>query len=291
MAARVDRPAWCDRGVRRAALGTGLWLTLVAAGCAPRAGGNLLLLGGGTAPAEFFPRLVALAGGSRARLVVLPLASAESRPVGEQNRRDLLAAGAAEVTVLHIDQKSDAARADYLDAVAHASGIFFSGGDQRRITERLLDTPLYDAIVALRQRGGVVGGTSAGAACQSAIMLVGDGDEHIIRAHNIVTARGLGLFAGVIVDSHFVARGRNNRLISAVLEHPERVGVGIDESTAAWVKPDGSLEVLGLGTIVLYDARHATVREEGGRLAAVGVRAAVLIPGQRYDLAGARLLP
>ncbi|NIR40627.1 MAG: cyanophycinase, partial [Actinobacteria bacterium] len=81
-----------------------------------------------------------------------------------------------------------------------------------------------------------------------------------ITADNVVLWPGLGLFPGVIVDQHFVARRRHNRLISVVLEHPELVGVGVDEATAVWVRPDGTFRVLGDGWVVVYDATDAAIR-------------------------------
>lgn len=270
---------------------------LAASGCAGRTGaaargGHLLLLGGGDKPPGFYARLVALAGGGAARIVVLPMASADSRATGEEYRRELVAAGAGSVEVVHVDGRDDAARPEHVAAVARASAVFFTGGDQSRIAERLVDTPLVAAIAALHRRGGVIAGTSAGAACQSDIMLVGEGDEHTVRAGTIVTRRGIGLFGGVIVDSHFLTRQRENRLLAVVLEHPDRIGVGIDERTAIWVKPDGTVEVLGDGGVLIWDARKARiVTRSDGQLGAAGVRAQLLVAGQRYDLFGGRLLP
>ena len=85
-------------------------------------------------------------------------------------------------------------------------------------------------------------------------MLTGEGDFEVISAKNVELSPGLGLFPGAILDQHFVARKRQNRLLSVVLEHPQYLGVGIDEATAAWLKPDGTFEVLGDGAVVVYDA-------------------------------------
>ena len=151
------------------------------------------------------------------------------------------------MAVIQIDDRRDAVRAGYAQAIDGATGVFFGGGDQSRIASRIVDTPVLDAVRALKARGGVVGGTSAGTACQSAVMLTGDGDEGRVRAGNIAVTRGIGLFEGVIVDSHFVARRRYVRLQAAVLITPRSLGVGVDEATAAWVKPDGTFEVVGRG--------------------------------------------
>lgn len=280
-----------------------LVLALWVAGCsavaqaqAPQAegsaGGHLLLVGGGYRPPEVMARFIELAGGAERPLVVFPMASEESRKAGEEHKVQLEAQGAKQVQVVHVDDRGDALRPEAVEAVRRAGGVFFTGGDQNRIAQRLVDTPLLQALRELLARGGVVAGTSAGAACQSEIMFVGEGDEGVMRAVNIVTTRGIGLFPGVIVDSHFVARKRANRLVSLVLEHPELLGVGIDEATAVWVKPDRTLEVLGKGWVVLYDASQTRpVRTADNRLAVTGLVQHVLIDGQRFHLQRRVVLP
>jgi len=120
-------------------------------------------------------------------------------------------------------------------------------------------------------------------------MITGEGDFTVIRAGAVELARGLGLLPGVIVDQHFVARQRSNRLLSVILEHPELLGVGVDEDTAIWVTPGGTLEVIGSRSVVVYDAAKATVTRaaaaDGKDLLGVrGLRMDVLLPGDRYDL-------
>lgn len=260
------------------------------AGAPRQAGGHLLLVGGGERPPEVVELFVRLSGGSEGSIVVLPLASEESRESGAYYQSLFGAAGAREVRVVHVDDARDAHRREYIESIDRAGGVWLGGGDQSRITSRLLDTPLMEAIRRLLDRGGVVGGTSAGTACQSDPMLTGDGAEDRIEAGNVATARGLGLFPGVVIDQHFVARQRQNRLISVVLENPTLVGIGIDEATAIWVGPDRRrLEVVGRGTVFVFDAREAAVARHGALLGASGVAVAVLVPGQRYDLDGAHV--
>jgi cyanophycinase len=252
---------------------------------APVKGGHLLLIGGGFKPPEVLKRFVELAGGGEKPVVVFPMASEKSRPTGEELKGQLVAAGAKHVQVVHIDERRDALKPEVVEAVKGAGGVFFSGGDQNRIAQRLVDTPVLEALRELMVRGGVVAGTSAGAACQSEVMFVGEGDETVLRASNIVTTRGIGLLPGTIVDSHFMARKRQGRLVNLVAEHPSMLGVGIDEATAAWVKPDGTLEVLGEGWVVLYDATNARVaRTADNRMSVSGLVQHVLVDGQRFHL-------
>jgi cyanophycinase len=152
--------------------------------------------------------------------------------------------------------------------------------------------------------GAVVGGTSAGAAVMSESMITGD-ERHFggrrpprdssqafitIDRENIVTTRGLGLITGAIVDQHFVRRRRHNRLLSLVLEHPTSVGVGVDESTALIVRPDGLWEVIGESVAVIYDARAGTVTPVGVTLGASDVRMHVLPAGSAFDVRTGRVV-
>lgn len=249
----------------------------------PAVGGHLLLVGGGRRPREVMQHFVELSGGGS--IIVLPLASGRPGGSGADVARLLRRLGAADVRVLHIEDVRDAQRAHYVELVRRAGGVWFTGGDQVKIVQKLLDTPLLEALVEMRQRGGVVGGTSAGTACQSDIIITGaDLDERIIAAGNVATTPGLGLVHGVIMDQHFVRRQRENRLLAAVIEHPDLVGLGVDESTAVWVKPDGTMEVMGTSVVVVFDARDAIVATRGKRLVATGILTSVLAQGDTIDL-------
>ena len=146
-------------------------------------------------------------------------------------------------------------------------------------------TGIPDLIARRYRDGAVVGGKSAGAAVMSAIMLTGDADLQSITAGATKTLPGLGLWPGVIVDQHFLKRQRQNRLMSLVLEHPELVGVGIDEDTAVVVS-GRRFEVIGDSSVVVIDARHATVepRAEGKHSAARNIAIHVLTEGMGMEI-------
>jgi cyanophycinase len=250
--------------------------------------GHLVLNGGGSKPDVVMEKFITLAGGSGASIVVFPTASEES-DTGEYYETLLARYGCENVVVAEVHSKDDAEDLKLAGVVRQAGGIWFSGGDQRRITDALLDTIVGEAVVQAFARGAVVGGTSAGTACQSPLMITGDGDFTVITADNIELWQGLGLFRGVIVDQHHVARRRSNRLISVVLEHPEFIGVGVDEATAVWVRPDGTFEVLGDGWVVVYDASRATITRSrqnrlGKPLGVHGLITHVLLPGDVFDV-------
>ena len=269
---------------------------------AERPAGTLLIVGGGPAPAEIPRRFVELAGGAGARVVVFPMASADSG-TGPAKVAELRALGADAVSLALT--RDAALREESARLLDGATGIWFSGGDQNRLTRALAGTPVERAIHARYRAGAVVGGTSAGAAVMSARMITGDerrpggarpprdsSDAWLtIERDNVVTAAGFGLLPGVVVDQHFLRRKRHNRLLSLALELPERLAVGVDESTALEVGPDGRWRVLGASSALVLDARAARV-SAAGPLAAAGVRLHVLPAGATFDPAtGLATLP
>jgi cyanophycinase len=177
-----------------------------------------------------------------------------------------------------------------------ATGIWFSGGDQALVTAALAGTPVLRAMQRRYREGAAIGGTSAGAAIMSDSMITGNqtppgdttgyyGDEYpAIARRRVEIVPGLGFLPEAIVDQHFIRRERHNRLLSAVLERPALLGVGIDESAALEVGPDGRWKVLGESAVVIYDARRARVTD--GRqpsLGATGLRVHVLPAGGVFD--------
>jgi len=264
---------------------------LAAAGLAAEvaAHGHLVLIGGGDKPRDAMEKFVELAGGPGASIVVVPTASQEPDTAEYYQKLFRDDYGCTAVTVLPIATRADALREDLAALARSAGGIFFAGGDQTRITAALLGTPVLAAIAEAFARGAAIGGTSAGTACQSALMITGEGDFTVIRAGAVELAEGLGFFRGVIVDQHFVARQRLNRLLSVILEHPALLGVGVDEDTAVWVRPDQTFVVLGHRSVVVLDAEGAAVSRaneprETPSLGVHGLRMHVLLPGEQFDL-------
>ena len=259
--------------------------------------GHLLIVGGGPLPDPVIARFVELAGGpGRAKIVLFPMASGDP-DAGIEMAETFRKLGAAAQRIVTDHAAADAPEgAAKLDGI---TGVWFGGGDQVKLTDALAGTRTEAAIHARYRDGAVIGGTSAGAAVMSTPMLTGDerhpgGDRPppkdspnaymTIARENVITVPGFALLPGAIVDQHFVRRRRNNRLMSLVLEHPELVGVGIDESTALEVGPDGIWRILGKSVAVIYDARHAAVTSpRASVLGASEVRMHVLPAGSQYD--------
>ncbi len=247
---------------------------------APRPKGHLVVIGGGTIPDDVRARVLGLSGGSKASVVVLPQAS-ELPETGPETVEIWKKAGAARAVSL--DTANPAAA---IAAIKEATLIWFPGGDQTRLMKALTNTGIPEAILARYQQGATVAGTSAGAAVMSKTMITGDAmDLQAITAAKTDTKPGLGLWPQVIVDQHFLKRQRHNRLLSAVLDHPDLVGVGIDESTAAVVSGT-EFEAIGKSNIVVIDARKAKVVETaaGQPIAGQSLTVHVLKAGMKIDL-------
>lgn len=264
--------------------------------------GTLFIVGGGPQPDTLVRQFVDLAGGAgKARIVVFAMASSDGLASGEEKAQDLrkLGADARNIFVKH-DQADTDSIARMLDGV---TGVWFGGGDQVLLANALRGTRTERAIHARYAAGAVIGGTSAGAAVMSTPMITGeerrpgalrppsDTSDHFLSIDrgNIITEAGFGLLTDAIVDQHFVRRRRHNRLMSLVIEGPVHLGVGIDESTALIVHPDGKWSVAGASVALVYDARHATVTASGaGPLGAQGIVLHVLPAGSTFDPASGR---
>ena len=241
--------------------------------------GHLLVVGGNGTTDEIVSRAVVTAGGRDGLVVVFPQAS-EVETTGAESAAMWTKAGLGRAL---LPDPGDVEGT--LDAIGKATFIWFPGGDQERLMKAIGHSGIPEAIRARYHGGALVGGTSAGAAVMSRLMITGDADLTSITAGRTVTAQGLGLWPEVIVDQHFLKRQRNNRLISVVLDHPDLVGVGIDETTAVFVTGQ-SFEVLGRNSVVVLDARKARVEAvpKGELAAGRGLKLAVLRAGMKYDL-------
>jgi cyanophycinase len=272
-------------------------LTLVPAQAShtPAPRGSLIIVGGGGRPASVMDRFLELGGGrSRAKVAVIPLASEDAAESGRYSAAEFDSAGAKVVVVLN--RPEDARSPEVVRQLETATAIWFGGGDQLKLTAALAGTPALEVIQRRFRDGAVVGGTSAGAAIMSDSMITGNqtppgdttgsyGDEYPAIARARIQIRpGFGFLKTAIVDQHFIRRERHNRLISAVLEHPTLLGVGIDESTALEVQPNGTWRVLGRSAVVVYDARKSSITPlNSAVLGALELRVHVLPAGSVFD--------
>lgn len=193
-------------------------------------GGSLVVVGGGRLPDSIIGRFVELAGGADGRLVVIPTASSDkSLPSTESTVKLWAARGIGNTVLLHTRDRHQADDDAFLKPLRNATAVWISGGQQSRLAAAYIGTKVQTELHALLKRDGVVGGTSAGAAIQSGVMIESGNPVPKI-------SRGLDLIPNTIIDQHFLRRNRANRLIDAVSRHSDRLGIGIDESTALIVR-------------------------------------------------------
>lgn len=200
-----------------------------------------------------------------------------------------------ELVELYVEDRNEASDREKLEVLDDAQGIFFSGGDQLRITSQIGDTGIEAKVRALFDRGGLVAGTSAGAAVMSETMLVKGTSKVTHRIGDVRMAPGLGLIRDVIIDQHFAERSRFGRLLGAVAQNPRVLGVGIDENTAAIVERD-EMRVIGDGAVYIVDGEtvtHSNVAEGQSdvTLSMHNVTVHILADGDTFDLKTRRPSP
>ena len=218
------------------------WLTLSKPHSRPRASRrmspSLLIAGGGPLPTSVRSRFVELAGGSSARLVIIPAYEPDAAALVRLKGfwRDF---EPSSLTILSANSKSQANRSEFIFPLTSATGVWISGGTQNFLAERYVDSLVERELQRVLKRGGVIGGTSAGASIMTQLMIL-EGRQ------DATLSRGLDLLPAAVIDQHFMKRNRLARLRGVLEKHPQLIGFGIDESTALHVQLNsGSLHVVG----------------------------------------------
>jgi cyanophycinase len=228
------------------------------------------------------------AGGVNARIVVMTVATELPREVGDNYIRVFERLGVEDVRIVDTVEREDATSASYLEAIEKATGVFFTGGNQARITSVLKDTEIDKLLHRRLSEGIVIGGTSAGAAMMPDMMIVEGDSETNPRIEVVDMEPGMAFLPGVVIDQHFAQRGRIGRLLSAVAQQPVVLGFGIDENTAVVVN-NNQFEVVGEGAVTVIDVSDIThtnldqiLKDED--LALCGVKLHILPHGYRFDM-------
>ncbi|MEO8809333.1 MAG: cyanophycinase [Rhodanobacter sp.] len=238
--------------------------------------------------ARILERFVGLCGGSEADIVVIPTAS-QLPETGTRYEEIFSGMGAAHVTVLDFDTRRDAGESNRLDRIERASGIFFTGGNQLRIATLLGGTPVAKMIRTRNAQGVHVGGTSAGASILSEHMIAFGTEGSSPTAGSVRLAPGLGLTNRFVIDQHFRQRDRLGRLLAALAYNPFAIGIGLDEDTAAFIRPDDTLEVEGSGSVTVVDAGELQFSsmdraDEDEPICLLGLKIHILIAGATFNL-------
>ncbi|MBT4864498.1 MAG: cyanophycinase [Planctomycetaceae bacterium] len=218
--------------------------------------GSLLICGGGKLPEELTKLFVQTAGGKQAKIVVIPTARGE---ITDGNIKSLSEEwkkrGAKSVVVLHATDRKQADSNEFIKPLTEATGVWFGGGSQSRIADAYLGTAVEQALGNVLKRGGIIGGTSAGAAIMSRVMIASGNPEAVVKT-------GFDLLPGTVIDQHFLARKRKPRLLGVLKKRGGLVGVGIDEGTGLLVT-GRRMRVVGESTvtILLPASKTRPVRE------------------------------
>ena len=237
---------------------------------------------------QILRRFLDLAGGVAADVVVIPTASA-LRDTGPRYERIFSEMGARRVTSLDFDTRRDADAPGRLDRLGRASGVFFTGGNQLRLSTLLGGTAVAKAVRQMSAAGIAVAGTSAGAAFISEHMIAFGDEGSTPVAGSVRLAPGLGLTNRFIIDQHFRQRDRLGRLLTALAYNPFAIGIGLDEDTAAFIGPDNTVEVEGSGAITVVDAADVQFSSmdsirEGRPVCLLGVKLHILTQGATFNL-------
>ncbi|MFP4016197.1 MAG: cyanophycinase [Halanaerobiales bacterium] len=254
--------------------------------------GSLLLIGGAEdkrRDKEILKRFITLLKERGSSLVILTSATSEPDAVGQDYQLIFEELGIDDIKILNIDSRKEAASPENAGFLEKAAGIFFTGGDQLRITSLFGGSAVYKAIQKAYENGAIIAGTSAGASAVSDIMIVGGHGNDSPSMDSVQLASGLGLLEEVVVDQHFAQRGRMNRLLMAIAYNPYILGIGIDEDTAIEITPDATFVVRGNRTVMVLDGRdisHSNISEmnEKEPLALMGVRVHILPANYKYNL-------
>jgi cyanophycinase len=223
------------------------------------------------------------------KLILATIASHQPEGYFEAYQAAFKDIGVTDLVELYLDDRAETHDTDKLALFEGAAGVFFSGGDQLRIASQIGDTPVERRIREIHDRGGLIAGTSAGAAVMSETMLVGGSSAESHRIGDLNMAPGLGLIRDAIIDQHFAERGRIGRLLGAVAHNPRMLGVGIDEDTAVVVEGE-RFQVIGSGAVYVVDCEEVTQSNiaearSASALSLHDVRLHVLASGDSFDLA------
>jgi len=253
--------------------------------------GKLFIIGGGSRPDAMVDRIIKEAGLQQGGYgIILPMSSEDPDSAVYYAKQQFIKKGLQNIHGVNF-HKGEMPGAQKLDSVRNAKLIYISGGDQVRFMGVVQGTDIEKAIHDAFDKGCVVGGTSAGAAVMSKVMITGNELKHPdyestfrnIEAGNIETKEGLGFIENAIIDQHFVKRSRYNRLISAIIEFPGLTGIGIDESTAILVI-GRTVEVIGDSQVVVFENTKPSKVTKAGKLSAKEIKLRIYLSGDMFAL-------
>lgn len=263
-----------------------------------KAKGKLVIIGGGedkTKECIILKEVAQMCGKAEARLSIITTATEKPQELGDEYTKIFNKLGIRNIKVLNIQSRADADNIEYSDTILNSTGVFFTGGDQLRITSMLGGTGVYKALHAALKQGTVIVGTSAGASVMSDNMIIQGHSDDSPKKNTLNMAPGMGLIEEVVIDQHFAQRGRIGRLLEAIAQNPYVLGIGIDEDTAVVIESHEVFRVIGSQTVTVIDGRsitHTNVTELNPHepLALLNVTIHVLPKGYAFNLKSRKII-
>lgn len=254
--------------------------------------GNLIIIGGAEdkeGKKEILNRVCNSIDKDNDILLIATIATEYPKEVAAKYKEVFTDLKVKNIKVLDISERIDAADQVNVKLIEEASLIFFTGGDQLRITSLIGGTPIYDALKEACHKGNFIVGTSAGASVMSDTMIVEGNEEDSPRKCTLKMSPGFGLIKDVIIDQHFAQRGRFGRLLTGIAQNPEILGIGIDENTGIVVNKSGIIEIIGEGAVYFVDGSTITYTNVSELkadeiLSMHNVKLHILTDGKKFDL-------
>lgn len=259
--------------------------------------GPLVAIGGGedkSTRAEILRRVMSMAPVKAPVVGVVTTASSTPEEVFASYREVFLNIGARDVLDVRVRERQDAEAPEMLDMIRRSDVVFISGGDQMRLTNILGGSSALDGIRERRKDGAVIAGTSAGAACQASTMIYGGPADDSLKKGAVKMSAGFGFVDGVIIDTHFLQRGRFSRLMEVGATNPEYLGIGLGEDAAVLLDKE-RFYAFGPGHVILVDSSQITGSNvfelaDGEAVTVHNVKMHALIDGYGYSLGDRRVL-
>ncbi|MBO4570360.1 MAG: cyanophycinase [Bacteroidales bacterium] len=252
--------------------------------------GHLVIVGGGGRTDKIGQAYIQYSGAPEATFLVIGTASDTPMEAAESFAASIKKMGAGETRCI-APTRAECNDPEYVNKVMEGvGGVFFCGGKQHRITDAIRGTLLHERLMKLYEEGGMISGSSAGAAMMSEKMLTGSRVDHSeegfkdIAPDMVEIVEGMGFIKGAIIDQHFLKRSRENRLFSVAFDHPECVCIGIDEATAIVVSKGRDIEVLGRSSVMIIEPDRKSIRVDKNYNYAGNARIKLLFEGDKYRL-------
>jgi len=235
-------------------------------------------------------RVVKESGGTDALIVIIPTASSIPKEVGENYQNAFRKLGCSNIQVMDIRERSQSEDPTFINLVKRADCIMFSGGNQSNIIKIIGGSTMHEILLERYQNEPlVIAGTSAGAMCMSYEMITGGSSTEAFIKGAVGMGKGMNFISHLVIDSHFIRRGRFGRLAEAVAKFPKLVGIGLAEDTGLVIKHGDTIEVIGSGMVIIFDPRklkfnNQSIIEKGTPMSLTNLKTHILANGDRFNI-------